>query len=224
MRILVGVSDKRVASLVEKGLKAEAYAVDLIEDPEDFPFIAEEYEYDLAILDLDLFGSSGLGVLRRIKSEKPALAILVLAANCPVQDRVKTLDLGADDCMTKPFSFSELSARVRALLRRGTGPVELTFRVADLERDCVHESAKRAGRPINLTAKEFALLEYLMRNAGNAVTRAMIIEHVWGLSFTSMTNVVDVYINYLRKKVDAGFEHRLVRTIRGIGYALKGED
>ncbi|MBI3405637.1 MAG: response regulator transcription factor [Acidobacteria bacterium] len=154
----------------------------------------------------------------------PHLPVIVLTARSGVEDRVQGLDLGADDYLTKPFSFSELSARVRALLRRGSRPAESTLKVEDLELDRVGRSVKRAGRRIDLTQKEFALLEYLMRNAGRRVTRAMIIEHVWNLSYDSMTNVVDVYVNYVRKKVDENYERKLIRTVRGVGYQLGGEE
>ncbi len=141
-----------------------------------------------------------------------------------VEDRVKGLDLGADDYLTKPFSFTELAARVRALLRRGARPATSLLRVADLEIDRVERQVRRGGRRIELTAKEFGLLEYLMRNCGHTVSRAMIVEHVWNLSFDSMTNVVDVYINYLRKKIDEGFPKRLIYTVRGVGYRLGAEE
>jgi DNA-binding response OmpR family regulator len=140
-----------------------------------------------------------------------------------VEDRVKGLDLGADDYLTKPFSFTELSARVRALLRRAALPAEVMLRVGDLELNRVERVVKRAGKAVELTPKEFSLLEYLMRNVGRCVTRAMIIEHVWNLSFDTMTNVVDVYINYLRKKVDQGFERKLIHTVRGVGYQIGDE-
>jgi two-component system copper resistance phosphate regulon response regulator CusR len=159
-------------------------------------------------------------VLKHIRETKPALPVLILTGRNRVEDRVKGLDLGADDYLTKPFSFAELSARVRALLRRATLPAEVMLRVGDLELNRVERSVKRAGNTIDLTPKEFSLLEYLMRNVGHCVTRAMIIEHVWNLSFDTMTNVVDVYINYLRKKVDQTFEHKLIHTIRGVGYQI----
>jgi DNA-binding response OmpR family regulator len=146
--------------------------------------------------------------------------VLILSGRARVEDRVKGLDLGADDYLAKPFSFSELSARVRALLRRNPSSLDIILRVEDLELDRAERLVRRAGRRIDLTPREFALLEYLMRNAGRPVTRAMIIEHVWNFSFDTMTNVVDVYINYLRKKVDQGFEHKLIHTVRNVGYVL----
>lgn len=225
MRVLVAEDDNALASFVRKGLEAEHYAVDIASDGAEAQYMAEEYDYDLVILDLTLPQTDGLHVLKRVRAKKSGLPVLVLTARSRVEDRVKGLDLGADDYLTKPFSFSELSARVRALLRRGSRPAESVLRAKDLELNRVERTVKRAGRRIELTPKEFALLEYLMLNAGRRVTRTMIIEHVWNLSFDTMTNVVDVYINYLRKKVDVGFGHKLIRTVRGVGYQLgSGED
>lgn len=225
MRVLVAEDDNALASFVRKGLEAEHYAVDIASDGAEAQYMAEEYDYDLVILDLTLPQTDGLHVLKRVRAKKSGLPVLVLTARSRVEDRVKGLDLGADDYLTKPFSFSELSARVRALLRRGSRPAESILRAEDLELNRVERTVKRAGRRIELTPKEFALLEYLMLNAGRRVTRTMIIEHVWNLSFDTMTNVVDVYINYLRKKVDVGFGHKLIRTVRGVGYQLgSGED
>ncbi len=220
MRVLLAEDDKSVASFVRKGLKAEQYAVDIAADGDEAQFMAEQFDYDLVILDLNLPRTDGLEVLKRVRAKKASLPVLVLTARSHVEDRVKGLDLGADDYLTKPFSFCELSARVRALLRRGSRPSEATLRVGDLEMDRVERTVKRAGRRIELTPKEFALLEYLMRNAGRCVTRAMLIEHVWNFCFDTMTNVVDVYINYLRKKVDESFETKLIHTVRGVGYQM----
>lgn len=223
MRVLVAEDDKPVASFLRKGLEAENYAVDTAADGKQALFMATEYDYDLMLLDLSMPEEDGLEVLRDLRVKKPDLPVLVLTGRARVEDRVKGLDIGADDYLTKPFSYSELSARARALLRRGSRPLDSTLRVADLEINRVEHTVKRAGHRIELTPKEFALLEYLMRNAGHRVTRAMIIEHVWNLSFDTMTNVVDVYINYLRRKVDEGYSVRLIRTIRGVGYQI-GED
>ncbi len=223
MRILVVEDEKAVANFVKKGLESEQYAVDVTTEGEEARFMAEEFDYDLIVLDLNLPGVDGLEVLRQVRAKKPSLPILVLTVRNRVEDRVKGLDRGADDYLSKPFSFSELSARVRALLRRSGRPSELTLRVADLELGRVERTVKRAERRIELTPKEFSLLEYLMRNAGRRVTRAMIIEHVWNFTFDTMTNVVDVYINYLRKKVDEGFDRKLIHTVRGVGYQLGDE-
>jgi two-component system copper resistance phosphate regulon response regulator CusR len=223
MRVLIAEDDKPVASFVQKGLEAEQYAVDIAQDGDEAQLMVNQCEYDVAVLDLTLPRADGLEVLKYIRENKPTLPVLILTGRNRVEDRVKGLDLGADDYLTKPFSFSELSARVRALLRRSTLPLEIVLRVADLELNRVERTAKRAAKTIELTPKEFALLEYLMRNVGKCVTRTMIIEHVWNLSFDTMTNVVDVYINYLRKKVDHGSERKLIHTIRGVGYQI-GEE
>jgi len=223
MRVLIAEDDKPVASFVQKGLEAEQYAVDVAQDGDEAQFMVGQFDYDVAVLDLTLPWVDGLDVLKHIRETKPALPVLILTGRNRVEDRVKGLDSGADDYLTKPFSFSELSARVRALMRRAAQPVEIILRVENLELNRVERSVKRAGQPTELTPKEFALLEYLMRNAGRCVTRAMIIEHVWNLSFDTMTNVVDVYINYLRKKVDSGHEKKLIRTVRGVGYQIGDE-
>ncbi len=220
MRILVVEDDAPLATFVRKGLEAEHYAVDVAEDGEMARQMAADSDYDLMILDLNLPKLDGIGVLRAVRPHKPSLPVLVLTARSRVEDRVQSLDTGADDCLIKPFSFTELSARVRALLRRGPRTIETVLRVSDLELDRVARRVERAGKLIELTSKEFALLEYLMRNAGRRVTRAMIVEHVWNLSFDTSTNIVDVYINYLRRKVDADHSSRLIHTVRGVGYEL----
>jgi two-component system copper resistance phosphate regulon response regulator CusR len=220
MRVLVAEDDGPVANFLRKGLESENYAVDVATDGAEAQFMAGEYDYDLVILDLGMPRADGLEVLKIVRAKKKDLPVIVLTGRSRVEDRVKGLDMGADDYLTKPFSFCELSARVRALLRRGTRPAEAVMRVADLEIDRVEHTVKRAGRRIELTPKEFGLLDYLMRNAGRRVTRAMIIEHVWDLSFDTMTNVVDVYINYIRRKIDGGHERKLIHTIRGVGYQI----
>ena len=220
MRILLAEDDAPVARFVRKGLEAEHYAVDVASDGEEAQCMIDAFDFDLAILDLNLPRVDGLEVLKHARARKASLPILVLTARSGIEARVKGLDLGADDYLGKPFSFIELAARVRALLRRNHQPVEVKLRVADLEMDRVERRVTRAGHPIELTPREFTFLEYLMRNAGRCVTRAMIIEHVWNFSFDTMTNVVDVYINYLRKKIDEGFAPKLIHTIRGAGYQL----
>jgi len=220
MRILLAEDDAPVARFVRKGLEAEHYAVDVASDGEEAQFMIDEFDFDLVILDLNLPRVDGLEVLKHARARKASLPILILTARSGIEARVKGLDLGADDYLGKPFSFIELAARVRALLRRNHQPAEVKLRVADLEMDRVERRITRAGRNIELTPREFTFLEYLMRNAGRCVTRAMIIEHVWNFSFDTMTNVVDVYINYLRKKIDHGFEPKLIHTIRGAGYQL----
>jgi DNA-binding response OmpR family regulator len=197
MRILIAEDDTALAGFVRKGLEAEHYAVDVSADGEQARALATEFDYDLIVLDLNLPRLDGIAILKDVRSRKAQLPILILTARGRVEDRVQCLDSGADDYLVKPFSFSELSARIRALLRRSRLPSESVLRVEDLKLDRVERRVSRGSRAIELTSKEFALLEYLMRNAGRRVTRAMIIEHVWNLSFDSSTNLVDVYINYL---------------------------
>jgi DNA-binding response OmpR family regulator len=220
MRILIAEDDSALASFVKKGLEAEHYAVDASADGEQARAMALEFDYDVVVLDLNLPRLDGISILRQLRTRKPNVPILVLTARNRVEDRVQCLDLGADDYLSKPFSFSELSARIRALLRRSHLPAESVLTVDDLRLDRVERKVERGGRRIELTVKEFALLEYLMRNAGRRITRSMIIEHVWNLSFDTSTNVVDVYINYLRKKLAHPAGKPLIHTIRGVGYEL----
>jgi len=220
MRILIAEDDAALASFVRQGLEAEHYAVDVSSDGEQARAMAAEMDYDLMVLDLNLPRLDGVAILRHVRVRKPGMPVLVLTARNRVEDRVQCLDTGADDYLAKPFSFSELSARIRALMRRSHLPCESVLAVEDLKLDRVERRVERAGRRIELTAKEFGLLEYLMRNAGRRVTRTMIIEHVWNLAFDTTTNVVDVYINYLRRKVDDGHACKLIHTVRGVGYEL----
>lgn len=196
MRILIAEDDTALAGFVRKGLEAEHYAVDVSNDGEQARALATELDYDLLVLDLNLSQLDGVNILRGVRAEKPKLPIVVRTGRGRVDDRVMCLDAGADDYVIKPFSFSELSARIRALLRRSRLPSESLLVVEDLKLDRVERRVTRGTRTIELTSKEFALLEYLMRNAGRRVTRAMIIEHVWNLSFDSATNLVDVYVAY----------------------------
>ena len=220
MRILIVEDDVALARFIHKGLEAEHHAVDSAHDGEQGCSMALGIDYDLVILELNLPGMNGLSLLKTLRQRKPHIPVMILTARSRVEDRVLGLDAGADDYLVKPFSFLELAARARALSRRGKSPAESVLRVRDLNLDRVERKVERAGRAIELTTKEFALLEYLMRNAGRRLTRAMIIEHVWNLTFDSATNVVDVYINYLRRKVDDGFTPPLIHTIRGVGYEL----
>ncbi len=202
MRILIVEDDEALAKFIGQGLEAENYLVDVVVDGEQARAAATEIEYDLVILDLNLPKVDGISVLRHLRLKKPSLPVLVLTQRTRVEERVECLDTGADDYLGKPFSFSELSARIRALVRRSHLPSESVLQVADLKLDRVEHRVERAGARIDLTTKEFALLEYLMRNAGRGVTRSMIIEHVWNLTFDTTTNVVDVYINYASAQVD----------------------
>jgi len=196
MRVLIAEDDVALASFVRKGLEAEHYAVDVSHDGEQARAMATELDYDLLMLDLNLPRMDGVSILRQLRTKKPSMPILILTSRNRVEDRVQCLDLGADDYMGKPLWFAELSARIRALLRRSHVPAASVLAVEDLKLERVERRVERSGKRIELTSKEFSLLEYLMLNAGRRVTRAMIIEHVWNLSFDTSTNVVDVYVNY----------------------------
>ncbi len=221
MRVLVVEDDRPLASFVQRGLEAESYTVDHVEDCAEAKAQALTNNYDLMILDLNLPSGDGVEILQELREKQSNVPVLILTARNRVEDRVRCLDLGADDCLIKPFSYTELSARVRALLRRGQGrSSDSILNYEDLELRRVERSVTRAGQLIELTPKEFTLLEYLMLNCGRPVTRTMIIENVWHLNFDTMTNIVDVYINYLRRKIDGGHDHKLIHTIRGKGYQL----
>jgi two-component system copper resistance phosphate regulon response regulator CusR len=218
MRIQVVEDDTVLARFIKRSLESDLYAVDVSADGDQARAMATEWNFDLVVLDLNL--PDGVAILTFLRTRKPSMPILVLTGRNRVEDRVQCLDLGADDCLCKPLSFAELSARIRALMRRSHLPAESVLAVDDLKLDRMERWVERAGRRIDLTSKEFCLLEYLMRNAGRRITRAMIIEHVWNLSFVTCTNVVDVYVNYLRRKVDHGYGKHLIHTIRGVGYEL----
>jgi len=219
MRILVVEDEKKVASFIKKGLQQEGYAADTVHDGQEAIQNATAFDYDLVILDLMLPKRSGLEVLREIRSKKATLPVLVLTAKGAIEDKVAGLDAGADDYLIKPFAFAELSARIRALLRRGAQE-NTRLRIADLEMDTAARQVARGGQVIDLKMKEYALLEFLLRNAYRAVTRTMIVEHVWDIHFDSVSNVVDVHINSLRNKIDKGFSPPLIHTVRGVGYML----
>ena len=219
MRILVVEDEKKVASFIKKGLQQEGYAVDTAHDGHEAAQNANAFDYDLVVLDLMLPKRSGLDVLREVRTLKPTLPVLVLTAKGAIEDKVAGLDAGADDYLIKPFAFAELSARIRALLRRGAQE-NTRLRIADLEMDTAARQVRRAGNMIDLKMKEYALLEFLLRNAHRAVTRTMIVEHVWDIHFDSVSNVVDVHINSLRNKIDKGFHPPLIHTVRGVGYML----
>ena len=219
MRILVVEDDRKVATFIRRGLEEEGYAVDVLHDGGAAGEQAHCIEYDAAVLDLMLPGRSGFQVLRDIRAEKAELPVLILTAKSSLEERVTGLDSGADDYMVKPFALAELSARLRALLRRGK-PRETRLNVADLVMDIVRRTVTRGGRRIDLRPKEYALLEYLMRNSDRPVTRSLIIEHVWDIHFDSISNVVEVHINSLRPKIDREFAPPLIHTVRGVGYML----
>ena len=219
MRVLVVEDDHKVARFIETGLSQESYAVDVLHDGDDAGDQAGTIDYDAVVLDLMLPGRSGFQVLRDIRARKQSLPVLILTAKDALEDRVAGLDAGADDYMTKPFALVELTARLRALLRRGA-PRETVLRVADLEMDTVRRTVRRAGSTVSLKPKEYALLEFLLRHADRPVTRSLIIEHVWDIHFDSISNVVEVHVNSLRQKIDRGFTPALIHTIRGVGYLL----
>ena len=219
MRILVVEDDLKVASFIQTGLQQEGHAVDVLHDGTEAGRQACAVDYDAVVLDLMLPGRSGFQVLRDIRARKAELPVMILTAKDSIDERVTGLDGGADDYMGKPFALAELSARLRALLRRGR-PHESTLHVADLEMDTIRRTVRRAGRPIELKPKEYALLEFLMRHSDRPVTRSLIIEHVWDIHFDSISNVVEVHINALRNKIDRGFSPALIQTVRGVGYTL----
>jgi len=223
MRILLVEDDRKVASFIRKGLTEEGYAVDVAHDGEAGLFMGLDRLHDVIVLDVMLPGKPGFQVLRELRQAKVITPVLLLTARDAVEDKVQGLDAGADDCLTKPFAFAELLARVRALLRRGKAAQAATLQVADLTLDPAARTVKRGGETIPLTNREFALLEYFLRNPGRVLTRTMIAEHVWDYSFDAGTNVIDVYVNYLRKKVDTGREPKLIHTVRGVGYVLRAE-
>ena len=221
MRILVVEDEKKIADFIKRGLKEEGYSVDTAADGEEGHFLATTQDYDLIVLDLMLPKMDGLTLCRNLKKEKVATPVFMLTAKDAVKDKVTGLDAGADDYLTKPFAFEEFLARVRALLRVRDAASATRLEVGDLEVDLLTHKVARAGKEIILTSKEYALLEYLMRHAKILVTRTMISEHVWDINFDTLTNVIDVYINYLRKKIDHGFKKKLIHTVRGRGYILK---
>jgi DNA-binding response OmpR family regulator len=221
MHILVIEDEKKIASFIKRGLKEEGYTVDLAEDGEQGYFLATTQEYDLIVLDLIIPKIEGISLCRKLRQEKVMIPILVLTAKDTIKDKVLGLDSGADDYLTKPFAFEEFLARVRAILRKRDSQTATKLQVGDLVLDLLSHNVTRSGKEILLTSREYALLEYLMRHAGTVVTRTMISEHVWETDFDTFTNIIDVYINYLRKKIDHGHEKKLISTIRGRGYILK---
>jgi heavy metal response regulator len=223
MRILVVEDEKKVARFIQQGLEEEHYAVEIAADGESGAMMAETGSYDLIILDVMLPGIDGIEVTRRLRAAKVPTPILMLTAKTATEDKVAGLDSGADDYLTKPFAFAELLARVRSLLRRGSLEKTTMLTVADLELDTVTHRARRAGRGIDLTAKEYALLEYFMRNKDRVLSRTIISEHIWDYNFDTGTNLIDVYVSHLRTKIDSGHERKLIHTVRGVGYVMREE-
>lgn len=220
MRILIAEDDRKVAGFLKKGLKEEQYAVDVCYDGEEALFQAQVNQYDLIILDVMLPKKNGFAVCKAIREEGILSPILMLTARDQLEDKVKGLQEGADDYLTKPFAFEELLARIQALLRRTQDYKTKTLKVGDLEMDPVSRKITREGKTITLTGKEYALLEYLMRNKGRVITQSMIIDHVWDMHYDGLSNVVNVYINHLREKIDKGFSQKYIHTIRGVGYKI----
>ncbi|MDP9038710.1 MAG: response regulator transcription factor [Acidobacteriota bacterium] len=223
MRILIIEDEAKVSALVRRGLLAEHYAVDVTSDGRTGLEYHEAFPYDLVLLDLMLPGISGVEVLQRIRRANQFVPVLVLTARDSVDEKVRLFEMGADDYLTKPFAFAELLVRVKALLRRGPINRSSTLRVGDLELDRLTKQVKRGGRRVELTAKEYSLLEYLMQNPDHVLSRNMIIEHVWDQSFDGVTNIVDVYVRHLRSKIDDGNPMKMIRTVRGSGYTIRGE-
>jgi heavy metal response regulator len=221
MRVLVVEDEAKVASFIKRGLEEESYAVDVAVDGEEAVSMVDAYDYDMILLDIMLPKLDGLAVLAHVRKTRKSVPVILLTAKDMVDDKVKGLDMGADDYVTKPFSFDELLARIRALLRRGKSDESLKLVVDDLELDPVTHKVTRQGKDISLTTKEYSLLEYFMRNPGRILTRTMISEHVWSIKFDTFTNVIDVYINYLRNKIDKDYPKKLLHTVRGVGYMLK---
>jgi len=221
MRALVIEDDPTIASFIEKGLRAEGFAVDRAPDGHQGLHLAASEPYDVAIVDVMLPGRDGLSVIEELRRQRIQTPVLILSARRSVDDRVRGLQAGGDDYLVKPFAFPELLARVQALVRRATGSAEPTrLQVGDLTLDRVSRRVERAGRAVDLRPREFTLLEYLMRNAGRVLSKPMILSHVWDYSFDPRTNVVDVLVSRLREKIDKDFEPKLIRTVRGVGYVL----
>ena len=224
MRILVVEDDRKVASFIRKGLEEEGHAVEVAGDgAAAIERATDGAPWDLVVLDVMLPKGDGFGVLKTLRQEGLRMPVLMLTARDAVSDRVTGLDLGADDYLSKPFAFEEFLARVRALLRRGGGGSAPVLRLADLTLDPATRDVRRGARRVELTAREHTLLEYFLRNAGRVLTRPVLAQHVWGLDFDPESNVVDVYVGYLRRRIEGPGERRLLHTVRGVGYVLKDE-
>jgi two-component system copper resistance phosphate regulon response regulator CusR len=220
MRLLVIEDEIKVAEFVASGLRTEHMSVDVAYNGRSGWEMAETSQYDVVILDVMLPGLGGLEVLRRIRKKDSCVPVLILSARDATSEKVQQFEAGADDYLTKPFAFAELLVRVKALLRRGPPNRSSTLRISDLEVDCLCQQVRRSGNRIDLTAKEYALLEYLASNAGRVLSRTMIVDHVWDQSFEGATHIVDVCVRHLRSKIDDPFPQKLIRTVRGVGYSL----
>lgn len=224
MRVLVVEDEKKLAGFIKQALKEDGHVIDLCHDGDEAAQLAGTESYDAIVLDLQLPGRDGLMVLRDLRKNGKTTPVLILTARDTVKDRVKGLDEGADDYLAKPFALDELRARLRALFRRGSSGGTSILKFADLSMNLIDRLVLRGTREIELTAKEFSLLEYFLRNARKALTRSSIAEHVWDFNFEWQSNVLEVFVNALRKKTEAGGEPRLVHTVRGVGYVLKEDD
>ena len=220
MRILIIEDEQRLSNTIKKGLVEEGFAVDQAYDGEEGQYLAESEDYDLIILDVMLPKVDGIILCRGLRSKKIKTPVLMLTAKTTVEDKVTGLDSGADDYMTKPFSFIELRSRIQALLRRSNQEASPILQISDLVLDPLKHKVERSDKTISLTPKEFAILEFLMRHKDEIVTRTMIIEHVWDYNFDSMSNIVDVYVTAIRRKVDKGAKTKLIHTIHGVGYKI----
>jgi two-component system, OmpR family, response regulator len=223
MRVLVVEDEAKMADALARGLRRVGYAVDLAQDGEEAVRQAHVYDYDAAVLDVMLPGQDGFQICEELRRAEKWLPVLMLTARDGVDDRIRGLDSGADDYLVKPFAFDELLARLRALLRRHPGERPARIVVGDLEVDPARHVVERAGQPVELTAREFAVLEFLARHCGEVVSRTHLLEHVWDMNYAGSTNVVDVYVSYLRKKLEQPFGRPLIRTVRGVGYTLESE-
>jgi heavy metal response regulator len=221
MRILLIEDDEHIVNFLKRGLKEEGYIVDVAYDGEDGLYLAENEEFDLIILDILLPKLDGFELCSRLRAKGNTTPILMLTAKDDIEDRVHGLDIGADDYLVKPFAFEELVARIRALLRRQKNVNSHILKVGDLTLNLLTREVKRGDRTIELTTREFELLKFLMYNRGQVLTRTQIARHVWSYDFDYFSNVVDVYIRYLREKIDEPFEHKLIHTIRGVGYKIE---
>jgi two-component system copper resistance phosphate regulon response regulator CusR len=223
MRLLIVEDDPKLAEFVARGLRAERFAVDVASDGVEGQTALDTYAYDLLLLDLMLPRLDGATLLHRVRRSWPGLPVLVLTARDSTEDKVRHFEAGADDYLTKPFDFAELLVRVRALLRRVPTERHDVLRLADLEVNRLTQHVRRGGHRIDLTGKEYAVLEYLLSSPGRVFSRTMILEHVWDQSFEGVTNIVDVYVRYLRRKLDDPYELKLIHTVRGVGYTLRDE-